>query len=207
MTAAILAGALAQALAWVVVRRRGASVWTTTAPVLAVLGVVAIVVAGPALSAEVSVPLALGIGVVVGAALYAATFVFVRLVGPRWRALDAQARTLYAQRSRLSAPLAIAVAAGIAAVGEELFWRGLVVDWAKDALGANLEAGVVTWVGYVVVNGFSANLAIVAGAVVGGAVWTALAIWSGGVLASIACHACWTGLMLARPVIGGRAGP
>jgi membrane protease YdiL (CAAX protease family) len=164
------------------------------------------VVAGPALSAEVSVPLALGIGVVVGAALYAATFVFVRLVGPRWRALDAQARTLYAQRSRLSAPLAIA-AAGIAAVGEELFWRGLVVDWAKDALGANLEAGVVTWVGYVVVNGFSANLAIVAGAVVGGAVWTALAIWSGGVLASIACHACWTGLMLARPVIGGRAGP
>jgi membrane protease YdiL (CAAX protease family) len=207
VTAAILAGALAQALAWVVVRRRGASVWTTTAPVLAVLGVVAIVVAGPALSAEVSVPLALGIGVVVGAALYAATFVFVRLVGPRWRALDAQARTLYAQRSRLSAPLAIAVAAGIAAVGEELFWRGLVVDWAKDALGANLEAGVVTWVGYVVVNGFSANLAIVAGAVVGGAVWTALAIWSGGVLASIACHACWTGLMLARPVIGGRAGP
>jgi membrane protease YdiL (CAAX protease family) len=206
VTAAILAGALAQALAWVVVRRRGASVWTTTAPVLAVLGVVAIVVAGPALSAEVSVPLALGIGVVVGAALYAATFVFVRLVGPRWRALDAQARTLYAQRSRLSAPLAIA-AAGIAAVGEELFWRGLVVDWAKDALGANLEAGVVTWVGYVVVNGFSANLAIVAGAVVGGAVWTALAIWSGGVLASIACHACWTGLMLARPVIGGRAGP
>jgi membrane protease YdiL (CAAX protease family) len=207
VTAAILAGALAQALAWVVVRRRGASVWTTTAPVLAVLGVVAIVVAGPALSAEVSVPLALGIGVVVGAALYAATFAFVRLVGPRWRALDAQARTLYAQRSRLSAPLAIAVAAGIAAVGEELFWRGLVVDWAKDALGANLEAGVVTWVGYVVVNGFSANLAIVAGAVVGGAVWTALAIWSGGVLASIACHACWTGLMLARPVIGGRAGP
>ena len=207
MTAAILAGALAQALAWVVVRRRGASVWTTTAPVLAVLGVVAIVVAGPALSAEVSVPLALGIGVVVGAALYAATFVFVRLVGPRWRALDAQARTLYAQRSRLSAPLAIAVAAGIAAVGEELFWRGLVVDWATDAFGADVEAGVVTWVGYVVVNAFSGNLAIVAGAVVGGAVWTALAIWSGGVLASVVCHACWTGLMLARPVIGGRTGP
>jgi membrane protease YdiL (CAAX protease family) len=207
VTAAILAGALAQALAWVVVRRRGASVWTTTAPVLAVLGVVAIVVAGPALSAEVSVPLALGIGVVVGAALYAATFVFVRLVGPRWRALDAQARTLYAQRSRLSAPLAIAVAAGIAAVGEELFWRGLVVDWATDAFGADVEAGVVTWVGYVVVNAFSGNLAIVAGAVVGGAVWTALAIWSGGVLASVVCHACWTGLMLARPVVGGRTGP
>ena len=207
MTAAVLAGALAQALAWVVVRRRGASVWTTTAPVLAVLGVVAIVVARPALSGEVSVPLAFGIGVVVGAALYAATFAFVRLVAPRWHALDAQARTLYAQRSGLTPVLAIAVAAGIATVGEELFWRGLVVDWEKDALGANLEAGVVTWVGYVVVNGFSANLAIVAGAVVGGAVWTALAIWSGGVLASIACHACWTGLMLARPVIGGRAGP
>jgi membrane protease YdiL (CAAX protease family) len=207
VTAAVLAGALAQALAWVVVRRRGASVWTTTAPVLAVLGVVAIVVARPALSGEVSVPLAFGIGVVVGPAFYAATFAFVRLVAPRWHAFDAQARTLYAQRPRLSPAVAIAVAAGIATVGEELFWRGLAVDWAKDALGADVEAGVVTWVGYAVVNGFSANLAIVAGAVVGGAVWTALAIWSGGVLASIVCHACWTGLMLARPVIGGRAGP
>jgi membrane protease YdiL (CAAX protease family) len=207
VTAAILAGALAQALAWVVVRRRGASVWTTTAPVLAVLGVVAIVVARPALSGEVSVPLAFGIGVVVGPAFYAATFAFVRLVAPRWHAFDAQARTLYAQRPRLSPAVAIAVAAGIATVGEELFWRGLAVDWAKDALGADVEAGVVTWVGYAVVNGFSANLAIVAGAVVGGAVWTALAIWSGGVLASIVCHACWTGLMLARPVIGGRTGP
>jgi membrane protease YdiL (CAAX protease family) len=207
VTAAVLAGALAQALAWVVVRRRGASVWTTTAPVLAVLGVVAIVVARPALSGEVSVPLAFGIGVVVGPAFYAATFAFVRLVAPRWHAFDAQARTLYAQRPRLSPAVAIAVAAGIATVGEELFWRGLVVDWAKDALRADVEAGVVTWVGYAVVNGFSANLAIVAGAVVGGAVWTALAIWSGGVLASIVCHACWTGLMLARPVIGGRTGP
>jgi membrane protease YdiL (CAAX protease family) len=207
VTAAVLAGALAQALAWVVVRRRGASVWTTTAPVLAVLGVVAIVVARPALSGEVSVPLAFGIGVVVGPAFYAATFAFVRLVAPRWHAFDAQARTLYAQRPRLSPAVAIAVAAGIATVGEELFWRGLAVDWAKDALGADVEAGVVTWVGYAVVNGFSANLAIVAGAVVGGAVWTALAIWSGGVLASIVCHACWTGLMLARPVIGGRTGP
>jgi hypothetical protein len=53
----------------------------------------------------------------------------------------------------------------------------------------------------VVVNLPSRNLAIAAGAIVGGAAWGALAWWSAGVLASIVCHATWTALMLARPPV------
>ena len=57
-------------------------------------------------------------------------------------------------------------------------------------------AAVVAWAGYVVANLPSRSLPIVAGAVVGGALWAALAWWSGGVLAPLASHILWTGLML-----------
>jgi NAD(P)-dependent dehydrogenase (short-subunit alcohol dehydrogenase family) len=39
------------------------------------------------------------------------------------------------------------------------------------------------------------------GAVVGGAAWTALAVWTGGVVASIGCHAAWTALMILLPPV------
>ena len=201
MIVAIVAGAVAQALAWIVTRRRGTTIWATTAPVLGVAGAVAAVVARPALSGDVGGALAVGVGIVTGVALYGATFAFVRIAGQRWRAFDVQARDAYEDRSGLPPVAAIAIAAGVAAVGEEVFWRGLVLEWATGAFGSTLEAGVACWLGYSLVNVASANLAIVAGAVVGGAVWTLLAAWSGGVLASTACHACWTSLMIAHPVI------
>jgi membrane protease YdiL (CAAX protease family) len=40
---------------------------------------------------------------------------------------------------------------------------------------------------------------IVAGAVVGGAVWAGLWWWSGGMLAPLVSHILWTGAMLVRP--------
>ena len=51
----------------------------------------------------------------------------------------------------------------------------------------------------------SANLAIVAGAVVGGGLWGALGWWSGGVLAPLASHAAWTALMIGFPVVRSEA--
>ena len=65
-------------------------------------------------------------------------------------------------------------------------------------------AAVAAWLGYVVANISSRCLPIVAGAVVGGALWAGLAWWSGGVLASLASHILWTGLMLALPPGAGR---
>jgi hypothetical protein len=43
------------------------------------------------------------------------------------------------------------------------------------------------------------SLPLLAGAIVGGALWTGLAVWSGGVLAPFASHLVWTGLMLLWP--------
>ena len=62
-------------------------------------------------------------------------------------------------------------------------------------------AAVVALLAFVVANLASRNLAIAAGAVVGGAVWVALAWWTGGVLAPLACHIVWTGMMIAFPVV------
>lgn len=201
MTFVVVAGALAQAVAWWVVRRHGASIWTTTAPVLAVAGVAAVVVARPAASGDVPVVTAIVVGLGVGVLLYAATFAFVRVVAPRWVGFDVHARRLYRSRRVLSPVAAVVVAAGVVAVGEELFWRGLVREWATEAFGSPAEGAVVTWLAYVLADVPSGNLAILAGALVGGAVWTALALWSNGVVASVVCHACWTSLMVARPVV------
>jgi hypothetical protein len=60
------------------------------------------------------------------------------------------------------------------------------------------------WFGYVAVNAASGSLPFLAGAIVGGAVWTGLAWWSGGIVAGLTSHAVWTALMLARPPSSGR---
>ena len=93
------------------------------------------------------------------------------------------------------------MAAGVTASGEELFWRGLfqgrmvtAAGWAGGAL--------LTWGVYILANAASGSLPILAGAVVSGAVWGALAVWSHGVLASLLCHSAWTALMLSLPPSG-----
>ena len=92
--------------------------------------------------------------------------------------------------------------------GEELFWRGFFQGQLASSLeGGTALAAVLAWIAFVLANLPSANLAIAAGAVVGGAVWVALAWWTGGVLASLACHIVWTGMMVAFPVLHAPAEP
>jgi membrane protease YdiL (CAAX protease family) len=86
---------------------------------------------------------------------------------------------------------------------EELFWRGLV-QGRLDEVTTTAAAAIGAWIVYLGVNSASRSLPIVAGAVVGGAVWASLAWWSGGVLASLASHILWTGMMLALPPGVGR---
>jgi membrane protease YdiL (CAAX protease family) len=74
----------------------------------------------------------------------------------------------------------------------------LVQDLAIASVGS-LQGAVMAWGLYVAANIGSGSLPIVLGAVVGGAAWGTLAWWSGGVAASVACHAVWTALMIARP--------
>jgi membrane protease YdiL (CAAX protease family) len=71
---------------------------------------------------------------------------------------------------------------------------------AGGALG-DLPGAVLAWAAYVGANAFSGSVPVVLGAVVGGGVWAALAAWTGGVVASLACHAMWTALMVALPPV------
>jgi membrane protease YdiL (CAAX protease family) len=87
--------------------------------------------------------------------------------------------------------------------GEELFWRGLVQTRLQASMPV-LSGPALAWFGYVLVNAASGSLPFVAGAVVGGAVWGALALWTHGLLASILCHGAWTALMLLRPPAAAR---
>jgi membrane protease YdiL (CAAX protease family) len=108
---------------------------------------------------------------------------------------------MYARQRGVHPVVAVVVSAGVSAVGEELFWRGLVQPRLSVAAGSAVAGAILGWVVYVVANLPSANLEIVAGAVVGGAAWTALAWWTAGDAASIACHAAWTTLMVGFPVV------
>jgi membrane protease YdiL (CAAX protease family) len=201
MTAAVIAlGSLAQLVAWWLVSSRDKSIWTTLAPVLALGGAVALVVGRPPLAGDAAAWLVTAVGLIVGVSLFVATRVFVSIVAPRWSTFDRHARAIYRARDE-GTPPHVVLAAGAVAVGEELFWRGLTQHELTAWFGAAVAGAAVAWLGYVIVNLPSRNLAIMAGAVVGGAAWGILAWWSAGVLASIACHSSWTALMLARPPV------
>ena len=197
----MVVGALAEATAWALVAMKKGTVWTVVTPVLGVIGVVTLLVEPPAASERFSVLSAIAIGIATGLGFYVATRVFAFVVRG-WAGFTTQSRAMYGRRTPLTLVGAIAVTACVAAPAEELFWRGLFQNGLSDALGnERLLAAVATTAVFVLANVPSWNLAIVLGAVVGGAVWSTLAWWSIGVAAPIACHAVWTALMLAFPVV------
>lgn len=204
--AVIVAGFVAEVVAWWLVAR-GRDVWTTITPVLATMGLAALIVGPPAWSSEVDPSLAIVVGLVVGAVLYLATRVAM-LVLSRWRTFRRHALEMYRKQGGRSLALALVLSLALSVPGEELFWRGLVQGELAPAMDGRVgAAAAISWVAFVLANLPSANLAIAAGAIVGGGAWVALAWWSGGVLASLACHVVWTGLMIGSPVVRPRPEP
>ncbi len=195
--ALIVIGAGAVAVAWTLVVAGRLSIWPAMSVALGALGAAALATGRVELSSRVDLGLAGAAGLAAGVALYAATVAFV-LVVRRWPVFDRHVAEIYDQRRGLALWLALLLAAGINASGEELFWRGLMQGYLAGSLGWAGAAAVV-WAAYVGVNLASRNLPIIAGAVVAGAVWGALALWTHGVLASLLCHVVWTALMLAAP--------
>jgi membrane protease YdiL (CAAX protease family) len=200
----MIAGALVEFAAWWAVSRRGISIWVVMGIALPALGVAAVAVGEPSVNGGA----AAAAGAAAGLVLYLATRVFVAAVRP-WRTFQRHSVELYARRAGLSLVAAIVLAAGVMVPGEELFWRGLFQAKLSVVLDGRTAGAAIAWAAFVAVNLPSGNLAIIAGAVVGGAVWSALAWWTGGALASIVCHAIWTALILGFPVVripvGGRA--
>jgi membrane protease YdiL (CAAX protease family) len=196
---AMVAGLLAEMVAWSLVAR-GRDVWRTMPPVLGVMGVTALLLGPPAWSPDVSPIVSVSLGLAAGLALYVATREAILIIG-RWETFRRHSLEMYRKQGGLSLAAALLLSIAVSVPGEELFWRGLFQGELTEALDGSGLAPVLAWVAFVLANLPSANLAIAVGAMVGGGVWVALAWWSGGILAPLACHVLWTGLMIAVPVV------
>jgi membrane protease YdiL (CAAX protease family) len=196
-------GPVAVTVAWGLVRARRASVWAAMGVTFVALGTLSLAVGGFAASERFHVSVAAGVGVVAGTVLYGATVAFLAVAG-RWPSLARHTAALYGAREDVSPGVALMVAALVTAPGEELLWRGVVLGTLGRAFDSTTAAAVLAWAAYVAVNAVSASVPIVLGAIVGGAAWTALAWWTGGVVAGIVCHVVWTALMILRPPAAAR---
>ncbi|MGZ8646568.1 MAG: CPBP family glutamic-type intramembrane protease, partial [Actinomycetota bacterium] len=179
-------------------------VWRLMPAILLAMGVAAVVARHPVAATRVGVGAVFVAGLASGFALYVATRIFVAVAG-RWEPFRRGVVEKYQEAAEVSLGRSLALSLLIMVPAEELFWRGLFLARLDQSLVA-FAAGVWTWLAYVGANLASASLPIIAGAVVGGALWTGLAVWSGGVLASLVSHMLWTGLMLALPPGAGRGG-
>ncbi len=206
MTAVLVAaGAAVEVVAWRIVATGRGSVWTVMTVAMSILGAAALV-AGVVLTSTVSVPVSAAAGVASGVGLFAATRAFVAVVRGGWRSFGRDASSLYAARRGFPLWAAILLGAVLLVSGEELFWRGFVQARLSEADGRSVGA-LASLGAFVAVNVASANLAVIAAALVGGAVWTALAYWTGGALASLLSHSVWTALMLVFPAVSPGAAP
>jgi membrane protease YdiL (CAAX protease family) len=215
---AIAAGIAAESSGWALVARDRTSVWRSMPLVATFIGVLGLVwgdvmlhgsadLSASAWARSSSAWLGLALGVGTGVVLYLATRAFVSAIRDV-EAFQRDTRTQYGRAAEVDARLAVALSAAVA-VGEELFWRGLVQPelsrWFEGWLGApQVVAALGAWVLFIFVNLWSRSLAIVAAAVVAGLVWSVLPVVTAGVVASVACHLVWTGLMLALPPAAGQ---
>ena len=197
-----VAGIVGQMVAWTVVRRERWPFWPATVVTFAVLGVASVLVGDIACCADVDAGLAIAVGLASGVLLYAATraVVAVATIHPR---LKEAVTGIYARSTETSRAAELAISLLVAVPGEELFWRGLVLPVLTDATDVAMGA-VLAWLAGVAVIAVWLSLPLLAGAIVGGALWTGLAVWSGGVLAPFASHLVWTGLMLLWPPAAAR---
>jgi membrane protease YdiL (CAAX protease family) len=201
--AVMAAGAIAELVGWWQVSARRFDVWRLMPVVLGAMGLAAAASRPPVAAADTTTAAALAVGAGSGLALYAGTRLFVRIVAARWPRFRHDVVDQYGQAEEITLATSLALSLAVMVPSEELFWRGLLQARLGDSMSGGLAA-LLAWAGYVAANAASRSLPIVAGAIVGGALWTSLAWWSGGVLASLASHILWTGMMLALPPGAGR---
>ncbi|MDQ4108861.1 MAG: CPBP family intramembrane metalloprotease [Actinomycetota bacterium] len=198
MTEAVVAlGVAAQVVMWRLVARDRLPFWIATSTTFAVIGIASVLAGNPRCCRETEAAAASVVGVASGLVLFVATRVVVD-VATRHPLLHAAVADVYRRSRETRFVTALALTLVIAVPGEELFWRGLVLHELGEATTSTTGA-LLTWAAAVGVNAAWASAPLLAGAVVGGALWTGLAAWSEGVVAPIASHLIWTGLMLVWP--------
>ena len=199
---AIVAGLIVQMGAWWLVASRRRQLWHVIPLVLAGMGIAAILLMPPA-DPEVSDTAAFAVGAASGIALFLGTRIFVALA-VLWKPFARHVEAAYREAAEEPFVRSLVLSLLVSVPCEELFWRGLTQRTLAETWIGGGGAFVAVWLLYVVGNAPSRSLPIVAGAVVGGAVWGALAWWSGGLIAPLASHVLWTGLMLVLPPAVGR---
>jgi hypothetical protein len=195
--ALVAIGLIGQLVVWRSVAWGRIPFWPATAATFTVLGFAALAAGDVAWSASVSAGAAAAVGIASGIGLYAATRVVVALAA-RHTAIGGSVADVYERSDEVPRALALVLTMAIAVPGEELFFRGLVLPQLQDATSP-LAGAALAWLAGVGVNAAWASLPFLAGAVVGGGLWTALGAWSGGILAPLLSHLVWTGSMLAWP--------
>jgi membrane protease YdiL (CAAX protease family) len=201
--AVVLVGILGQVVVWRLVVRGRLPFWPGTATTFAVLGVASLLAADLRCCREMEVAAASALGAASGLVFFVATRAVVE-VASRHPSIERTVADVYRRSREVSFAATLVLTLAIAVPGEELFWRGLVLPELQDATSSTTGA-LLTWAAAVGVNAAWASAPLLAGAVVGGALWTGLAAWTGGVLAPLASHLVWTGLMLAWPPVSDRA--
>ena len=200
----MVSGALAEVVGWWFVATRGRDVWRLMPSMLRAMGVAAVLARRPVAATDVADGTALAVGV--GERRRRCTWPRGRSSrSPRGGSRSAGTWSRSTRRRptvSLARSLVLSLAVMVPARGALL--ARAVPGAARPGHGRRPRRGAWTWLAYVAANAASASLPIVAGAVVGGALWAGLALWSGGVLASLASHMLWTGLMLALPPGAGR---
>jgi uncharacterized protein len=200
--AVIVVGIAAQMVAWWRISSGRVTVWKLMPFVLGAMGVAALLLM-PAPERTTGVGKAIVVGLASGFALFIGTRVFVAIAS-HWGPFARHVEDAYREAADEPIRAALVLSLLVSVPAEEIFYRGLV---QRTLAGTALEAGgsaVAVLLLYVLGNVPSRSLPIVAGAVVGGAVWGALAWWSGGLAAPLASHILWTGLMLVLPPGAGR---
>ncbi|MGZ8571232.1 MAG: CPBP family glutamic-type intramembrane protease [Actinomycetota bacterium] len=196
-TIAVVVGLIVLMVAWWLVATRRRQLWHVIPLVMAALGIIAILLM-PAADPQVSDGTALAVGAVSGIAMFLATRLFVGLA-VLWKPFARHVEAAYREAAEEPFVRSLILSLLVSVPCEELFWRGLAQrTLAETWIGAG-GAFVAVWLLYVVGNAPSRSLPIIAGAIVGGALWGALAWWSGGLIAPLASHVLWTGLMLVLP--------
>jgi membrane protease YdiL (CAAX protease family) len=198
-----VAGPLVHAGSWVLVGLERVPLWVASGTTMAILGVLAALVGPVGGATRVDRAAAIWLGLGAGVLLYVATVAFMT-AARRVPIVARQTAAVYAESPESANSALFYGSVMVSAVGEELLWRGVVLGVLARSLGSTAGGAVASWAGFVAVNALSRRIPIVLAAVVGGAAWTGLAWWTGGVIASIECHLLWSALMVVLPPPGAR---
>lgn len=193
----IVIGVVVQVVVWRLVARDRLPFWPAVTTTFAGLGIGSLLAGDPGCCRETTPATASAVGVSSGLLLFGATRVVVDLATRR-HVISRSVAAVYRREDEMGTVALSVLTLAVVVPGEELFWRGVVLPELSASTSVALGA-VLAWAAWVAVDATWGSIPLLAGAVVGGALWTGLATWSGGVAAPVASHLVWTALMLVWP--------